>query len=594
MMRPTGFRIIVAILGSLLAAFAAVAQSKTAATGSAATPAGKPGPKHQHYTESAAASEPSASGALAPLLDGLGANVFPVTTKDSRAQLFVNQGLNLAYAFNHAEAGRAFREAARLDPDCAMCYWGQALVLGPNINAPMAADAEPKAFQLAQQALGLSGHTTAREQAYIAALEKRYTGDAKDRATADRAYAEAMHGVMRQFPDDLDAAVLWAEATMDLRPWDYWMRDGTPQPGTLEMVAVLESVMARRPDHPQALHLYIHAVEGTDTPERAEAAADRLGNLMPGAGHMIHMPAHIYQRVGRYADAADANVRAIAADETYITQCRAQGLYPMGYYPHNVHFLWFAASAQGRGDVAIEAARKAASKVPDEALSAMPMLAGFRVIPYYALTRFGRWDAMLAEPAPPASDRFLTGNWHYARGLALVATGQLDAADAELRQVREIAADPKLDYALFSPNTAGRIFAIAPLVLAGEIAAARGDHDAAIANLSQAVRMEDSLTYTEPDEWHYPTRLALGAILLDAGRAAEAETVYWEDLRHHPDNGWALHGLHEALAAQGKNEQAQAIGDRFKVAWAKADVVLEASRIMPGRPSVAAAVSMTE
>lgn len=576
--------IAVAILGILFSVCAVARPLQSAPAGIDAKAATQPAPQHQHYTTTPDAAKASTAGALAPLLDGLGAHVFPVTTDSPRAQMFVNQGVNLAFAFNHAESGRAFREAARLDPDCAMCYWGQALVLGPNINAPMAPETEADAHRLAQQAVALSSRASAREQAYINALAKRYTGNPEDRAAADRAYADAMREVMAQFPDDLDAAVLWAEASMDLRPWDYWMRDGTPQPGTLEIVDVLESVMARNPDHPQALHLYIHAMEATSTPAQAEPAADRLAPLMPAAGHMVHMPAHIYQRVGRYGDAADANVRAIAADERYITQCRAQGLYPMGYYPHNLHFLWYATSAQGRGQAAIDAARKTASKVPDETLAEMPMLGMFRVVPYYALTRFGEWDAMLAEPAPPASDRFVTGIWHYGRGLAFVAKGNLDAADAELQQVRAIAADPRLDYVLFSPNTAASILAIAPAVLAGEIAAARGNFDTAIAHLSQAVRLEDSLVYTEPAEWHYPARLALGAILLDAGRPGEAEAVYWDDLQRNPGNGWALFGLHQALQAQGKLAQAAAIETRYQVAWADADVVLEASRIMPGPP----------
>jgi tetratricopeptide (TPR) repeat protein len=591
-MNPRAFhRIAAAVFGILITTCATARPWQAAAGASTADP---PVPQHQHYTGTGDARKPSASGALAPLLQGLGPHVFPVTTDSPRAQMFVDQGLNLAFGFNHAEAGRAFREAARLDPDCAMCYWGQALVLGPNINAPMAPDAEPDAYRLVQQAVARSGRATAREQAYINALAQRYTGNPTDRAAADRAYAEAMHAVMLQYPDDLDVAVLWAEASMDLRPWDYWMPDGTPQPGTLEVVEVIESVMARSPSHPQALHLYIHAMEASDNAAAADDAADRLAPLMPAAGHMVHMPAHIYQRVGRYADAAAANERAIAADESYIAQCRAQGLYPMGYYPHNIHFLWFAASAQGRSAVAIDAARKVAVKVPDEALAAMPMLGGFRVVPYYALTRFGQWDAMLAEPAPPASDRFLTGIWHYARGLAFIGNGNLDAAETELQQVRAIAADPRLDYPLFSPNSAASILAIAPAVLGGELAAARGDYETAIASLAQAVRLEEGLIYTEPAEWHYPPRLALGAVLLDAGRPGEAETVYWQDLQDHPDNGWALHGLHEALLAQGKTPQATAIESRFKIAWAEADVTMDASRIMPGKPPAPKVASLTD
>jgi hypothetical protein len=324
-------RIAAVILGTLLTTSATALTAPPTASAAEAPPANQPVPQHQHYTATRDATKPSASGALAPLLNGLGSHAFPVTTGSPRAQLFVNQGLNLAFAFNHAEAGRAFREAARLDPACAMFYWGQALVLGPNINAPMAPDTEADANRLAQKAMALSGQATPREQAYIKALAMRYTGNPDDRAAADRAYADAMREVALRFPGDLDAAVMWVEAQMDLRPWDYWMPDGTPHAGTRDIVATLESVMARNPDHPQALHLYIHVLESTATPEKAEPAADRLAHLMPGAGHMVHMPAHIYQRVGRYADAADANMRAITADERYIAQCRAQGLYPMGY-----------------------------------------------------------------------------------------------------------------------------------------------------------------------------------------------------------------------------------------------------------------------
>jgi tetratricopeptide (TPR) repeat protein len=312
---------------------------------------------------------------------------------------------------------------------------------------------------------------------------------------------------------------------------------------------------------------------------KAEAAADRLLTLMPAAGHMVHMPSHIYQRVGRYADAARSNELAVAADEDYITQCRAQGLYPMGYYPHNIHFLWFAASMDGRGQLAVDSARKVASKVPDEAMKALPLLAGFRVVPYYALTRFGRWDEMLKEPAPPADNLYLTGMWQYSRGLALVATKQLAEADKALAEVRRIAADKRLEYPLFSPNTAANILAVAPEVLAGELAAARKSYDLAVAHLARAVRLEDSLVYTEPSEWHYPTRHALGAVLLEAGRAREAETVYWEDLRRNPENGWALFGLMQALRAQGRTDQASLVQQRFEKAWARADVKPTASRM---------------
>lgn len=535
-------------------------------------------PSHKHYADSPEAAKPGPAGELAPRLQNLGTHTFPVTTRSKKAQLFINQGVNLAYGFNHAEAGRAFREAARLDPACAMAFWGQALVLGPNINVPMSADDEPKAYEAAQKAVALKAKATPRERAYIDAVAQRYTGKAADRSAGDRAYAAAMKDVVRRFPTDLDAATLYAESLMDLRPWNYWTPDGRPYAETPEIVGTLEKILARSPNHPGANHLYIHAVEATKQPERAEAAADRLLKLMPGAGHMVHMPSHIYQRVGRYADAAASNDLAIKADEDYITQCRAQGLYPMVYYPHNIHFLWYAATAEGRSQVAIEAARKMASQIDEKALDTLPLTAAFKMVPYYALSRFGKWDEVLAEAAPADRHVLLKGVWHYARGLALAAKGGLDDAEKELAEVRRIAADPALNYTLLSPNTAAAVFAPAPEALAGDLAAKRKDYDAAIAHLERAVRLEDSLVYTEPEEWHYPARQALGAVLLDAGRAREAETVYWDDLKRHADQGWSLFGLAQALRAQGKKDQAAAVQERFDKAWGRADVKLTGSR----------------
>ena len=535
-------------------------------------------PQHKHYRESPEARKPAPSGALAPRLQDLGKHTFPVSCASEKAQQFINQGVNLAYAFNHAEAGRSFREAARLAPDCAMAYWGEALVMGPNINAPMDPDTESQAYELAQKAKSLSKSASAREKALIEALTKRYSGEPADRKASDREYALAMAKVAQQFPDDLDVATLYAESMMDLRPWNYWMRDGTPYEGTEEIVALLESVMTRDPKHPGALHLYIHLIEPTKNPERAEKAADALTGLMPGAGHIVHMPAHIYQRVGRYADSAKANERAIAADESYISQCRAQGIYPMAYYPHNIHFLWFATTAQGRSAAAIEAANKTGEQISDEALEQMPMLAGFRVVKYWALARFGKWDKILALPKP-ANDLFLTGAWHYVRGLAFIGKGDTGAAEKELAALNKIAANPALDYVMFSPNTAAGIIAIGPEVLAGELAAVKGDYDKAVAHLGRAVRLEDGLVYTEPTEWHYPPRLALGAVLLEADRPAEAETVYWQVLDRYPDSGWALFGLAEALKKQDKTAEAELIEARFTRGWRDADVKLTASRI---------------
>ena len=536
----------------------------------------KSAPSHVHYKEPTQQTV-SPSGALAPRLQKLGNHTFRVSTRNRQAQLFMNQGLNLSYAFNHAEAGRAYREAARLDRNLAMAYWGEALALGPNINAPMSPDNEPKALEAIQKAISLKSKASPRERALIDALAQRYSGRAEDRRARDVAYADAMRKVHLQFPNDQDIAMLYVESVMDLRPWGYWTRDGTPYERTTEIVGLTEKVMAQNPNHPGALHLYIHLMEAYE-PFKAEPAADRLLRLMPAAGHMVHMPAHIYQRVGRYADAARSNEMAIAADEDYISQCRAQGLYPMAYYPHNLHFLWFAATADGRSKVAIEAARKAASRVDDETLKAAPLLAGFRVVPYFALTRFGKWDEMLREPEPPETSAYLRGQWHYARGTAFLGKGQMTEADQELAKLNEIMADKSLDQPLFSPNTGRAILSIAQEVLTGEIAAAKKNYNEGITHLERAVRLEDALVYTEPSEFHYPPRHALGAVLLAANRAPEAETVYWEDLRRNRENGWALYGLMQALKAQGKTEDAALVEARYKKAWTRADVQLTASR----------------
>ncbi len=537
----------------------------------------KPMPAHVHYKESKEATQTTPTGQIAPRLQKLGDHKFPVSTKNAQAQLFMNQGLNLSYAFNHAEAGRAYREAERLDPNLAIAFWGEALALGPNINAPMSPDSEPKALEAINKAIELKAKASPREQALIEALKYRYTGKAEARRANDVAYADAMRKVHLQFPEDEDISMLYVESVMDLRPWGYWTKDGTPYDRTPEIVALTEKTIAKNPNHPGALHLYIHLMEAFQA-DKAEAAADRLLTLMPAAGHMVHMPAHIYQRVGRYADAAKSNVMAIAADEDYISQCRAQGLYPMAYFPHNIHFLWFAATAQGNSKVAIEAARKAASRVDDDTLKAVPLLAGFRVVPFYALTRFGKFDEMLKEPEPPATSAFLHGIWQYARGTAFLGKGQINEAEQELAKVTETLKDKSLDGPLFSPNTGRDIMTIAQEVLAGNIDAAKKNYDSAIAHLERAVRLEDALVYTEPAEFHYPPRQALGAVLLEAGRSAEAETVYWEDLRRNKENGWSLFGLMQALKAEGKKEDAALIEARFKKAWMNADVKPGSSR----------------
>jgi tetratricopeptide (TPR) repeat protein len=559
-----------------LAAAPAVVQAQAPA------PADEQLPNHQHYDKGDGYMKPGPTGALAPRLQNLGSHTFPVTTKNKQAQLFINQGVNLAYGFNHAEAARAFAEAARLDPNLAMAYWGHALVLGPNINVPMNPADEPKAFELIQKVISLKAKASPRERDWIDALVARYTGKADDRKANDKAYADAMRALAKKYPNDLDAQTMFAEAMMDLSPWGYWTRDSQPRPGTEEIIAALDRVIQRNPKHPGALHYWIHVWEPTKTPEKAEAAADALLPLVPGAGHVVHMPAHIYQRVGRYADVVKSNQMAVAADEDYIAQCRAQGIYPLGYYPHNIHFIWFGANMAGQSALAIEAGKKTSDSIPQDALKDLPFLQGFLVVHEYALIRFGKWNEILTLPEPRYDSLFTRGIRHYSRGMAYVGKRQLDKAAEELDALKRIASDPTLAKvpASFSANTAADILSIAPEVLAGEIDARKGEIDSAIAHLTRAVWLQDALIYTEPDDWHYPVRQSLGAVLLQAGRAREAEVVYWQDLSKWPENGWSLFGLVQAIKAQGKEDQAELVAKRFEKAWANADVQLASSRIM--------------
>ena len=535
-------------------------------------------PNHKHYERPPGYDQPPTPGMpVAPRLQNLGVHKFPVTTKSSRAQLFINQGMNLAYGFNHAEAARAFAEAARLDPECAMAYWGQALVLGPNINAPMNPEDEPKAYELVRKAATLKPKASKRERDYIDALAARYTGTPQDRRKADRAFADAMRTLSQRWPADLDARTIFAEALMDLRPWNYWTRDGQPYAETREIEATLRHVLSKNGNHPGALHYWIHLWEPTDTPERAEAEADRLLPLMPGAGHVVHMPAHIYMRVGRHADVVKSNQMAVKADEDYIAQCRAQGLYPLGYYPHNIHFIWMGATASGQRALALEAAHKVANAIPHEALGQVPILQGFLVVPYWAMVRFGQWSEILADKGPRHDTAFTRGVWRYARAMAYIATDRLMEAENELIELQKLLADPSLkEQTTFSTNNGVSILRIAPEVIVGEIAATRKDWDRALLHLDRAVRYEDALIYQEPPDWHAPVRQNLGAALLRAGRADEAEAVCWEDLRKNPGNGWTLHGLAQALKAQGKQDEAALVEERFKRAWKDSDITLSA------------------
>ncbi len=519
----------------------------------------------------------------APLLGGMGSHHHEIGTDDPLVQRLFDQGLVLSYGFNHKEAERSFREAARLDPECAMCWWGVALVLGPNINIGMPPENVPKAWEAIEKAQALKHHAGDRHRAYIDALLERYEKDPPaDRSGLDEAYAEAMGEVARRYPDDPDAATLYAEALMDTTPWDYWQDDGSPKPVTERTLATLESVLAQHPDHPGANHLWIHAVE-KERPEQGLPAARRLEDLVPGAGHLVHMPSHIYIRTGDYHAGSLANERAVRADEAYLAQCRQQGVYPLGYVPHNWHFLWATATLEGRSERALEAARETHERV-DMGMIDQPgfgTLQHFYVLPLYAKTRFGLWDEVLESPRPPEELLYPQGVWHYARGMARVGRGELDDARSELEKLREIAGNPALEeVTIWEINTMARILAIAEDVLSGELAAARGDHDEAIRRLRAAVAKEESLSYNEPPDWYYPVRQSLGAVLMEAGRPGEAESVYRENLKHYPENGWSLFGLAESLEAQGKRAEAASVRARFEEAWRHADVELKASRIL--------------
>ena len=507
-----------------------------------------------------------------PLYTNLGTHTKSIGTTVPAAQQYFDQGLRLTYGFNHAEAIRSFKRAAELDAACAICWWGVAYAYGPHVNAGMDSASGVEAYASAQKALALSQRAPAWQRAYINAVAKRYTAvPPANRARLDSAYATAMGQIAKNNPNDLDAITLAAESMMDLRPWNYWTPEGKPYPGSDQIVSLLESVIARNPEHPGACHYYIHAVEAVK-PELAVPCAERLARLMPGEGHMVHMPAHIYVRVGRYNDAAQSNVHAIHSDETFIEGIKDPSVYSLAYYPHNIHFLAFVSSMAGRSAQAIESAKTLKSKVNLDVAESVGMLQ--EMVPYYALTltTFGRWDDVLAEPLPRPSMRFPTAMAYYARGVAYAAKG--DAANAKVALDSVVA----INSATKDNNEFKAPIGIAVHALMGEIAARSGDPNSAILHFTEALKIEDAGIYFEPPKWYYPIRQSLGAALLKAGKNAEAEAVYRDDLKHFPENGWSLFGLAAALRAQGKTVEAAAADKRFQKAWEGADVKLTASR----------------
>jgi tetratricopeptide (TPR) repeat protein len=507
------------------------------------------------------------------LYEDLGAYHREITTSSPEAADYFDQGLRLQYAFNHAEAIRAYEEALRYDPECAMCWWGIALASGNNINAPMDPESGRRAYAAAQRALELAGDVSPGERALIEALAQRYGPDPEARRAAlDSAYARAMGAVASAHPEDGDVLTLSAAAAMNLSPWAYW--DGKePRPGTDEILGWLTRALELDPDNPGACHYYIHSVEAA-YPERAVECADRLAALMPGAGHLVHMPGHIYIRVGRYGDAVRANEHAVHADEGYIQDQRPAGLYPSAYYPHNYHFMWFAATMAGMSEKAIRAAVTVAPKVPHEVAQQLHWIQTVVVLPQLAQVTFGLWEDALQAPMPAPDLLTATTMAHYARGIALAATARASEAAAELDAIDRLMAEHEI---ADDDQTTNAVIAIARHALAGELALRTGDAAGAVGHFRAGAKIEDGMIYEEPPLWYRPLRHSLGRALLEAGLPAEAEEAYLQDLERFPDNGWSLFGLFQALKAQGKTAAAGQAEARFRMAWSEADVELTAS-----------------
>lgn len=544
----------------------------------AATPTAATMEHHEHAALPAAQQPPAltleAIAAGATLLPDLGDHHRTITTTSKEAQAYFDQGLRLIYGFNHDEAARSFAHAAQLDPSCASCYWGLALVLGPNYNVPMLPDRFPAAWAAVQNAKEHAATATPVEQALIGALATRYPGaEPKDPMAMqpfNQAYADAMTKVAKQFPADLDVQVLRAESLMDLDPWKLWTADGKPAPGTEDIIATLEGVLAKDKNHPGANHYYIHAVEAAH-PEKAIASADRLAALIPGAGHIVHMPAHIYQRVGRYADASAANRKAAATDLAYMPKAPAWGYYGM-YLVHNYGFLSYSASMEGRSEESIESAKLSAKNFPPAMLDMMPGMDFMVSEPILADVRFGKWDDLLAMPRPEAKYPVLTALWLHGHGLASAATGKLADAEKDLAELRTM--PPKLTPEMMtSTNSMTDIIAVATAILDAGIAQKKHD-PAALELWAKAVAAEDKLAYDEPADWFYPVRHFQGAALIAAKKYKDAEAVYRADLVRNPANGWALFGLVQALEGQGNKKAAAPIKAQLAKAWAKADIKL--------------------
>jgi tetratricopeptide (TPR) repeat protein len=510
-----------------------------------------------------------------------GANLYPgyegytrqVTTKSPEAQRWFDQGMQLLYGFNHDEAIRSFERAAQIDPSCAMAWWGSAYARGLHINnVEMGEEQSRLAHEAAQKGLAAMDDETPVERALVEAVSKRYEWPApKDRLPLDQAYAAAMEQVWHAFPDDADAGALFAESLMNLQPWDLWTHDAEPKGRALEIVAVLERTLAKHPNHPGANHFYIHAIEASPWPERGIEVADRLGKLVPGSGHLVHMPSHIYIRTGRYADAANSNERAINADEAYFSQAPPPAFYSV-YFLHNVHFLAYAAMMEGRYETALAASRKIEQQIPAEFLKNFVTLAdGFMPTTLHVMLRFGKWNEILAEPEPEEWRLLSRAERHYARAVALAALGRTAEAKDEIAKLDALT-NEMTDAWKMGNNSAKEMLAVARKMAEGEVAYREGNPEQAFALLREAIVLEEALRYDEPPGWMQPVRHSLGALLMAEGRNAEAEGVYRVDLVRHPNNAWSLLGLEQSLRKQGKVAEADQLTARVQEVWARADV----------------------
>ena len=524
------------------------------------------------------------SGTPAPFFEGMDILHYPITTKSPEAQKYFNQGLLFSYGFNHAEAARSFYQATRLDSTCAMCYWGYAFVLGPNYNGGMDPGHYQRAHDAIQKALTLSGSCTPKEKALIKAMAMRYTKEApEDRKPLDSAFMEAMKIVHHQFPDDVDIASIYAESLMDMHPWDLWEKNGTPRPWTPEIIKSIELAIKLNPKHPGGHHYYIHALEASPYPEKAKPSANVFDQgLAPRAGHLVHMPSHIYINTGDYHLGSVANINALKQDSTYVTQCHAQGAYPLAYYPHNYHFLAACATLEGKSVWAIDAANKMAKHVNHKGML-VPELATLQhyfSIPYFIDVKFGKWKDILMSPPLDTSLLYPSAIRHYARGMAYLGLKEIDKAKLELDTLKIMAMDDTLKVlTIWEINSLFTVVDIAQKVLEGEWLAATGKMNESINLLKEAAVLEDQLNYNEPPDWFFSVRHHLGAVLLSAGKHEEAIAVYLEDLQTFPKNGWALSGLTQAYKDAQQTSKAADAETKFKEAWANADVKLVGSKI---------------